>query len=149
MKNKKGLEVGSCGHKFLRPEGYAEPECLECLPEPHHNAPRVSHADASSASPTPTPWKSDGSYVIGGDNLSVCKATIYKGTNEAKDIENETKAKANAAFIVRAVNAHEELLIALKELVDYASELEYDGRCMNDAAPFTKAHEAIAKAEGR
>lgn len=91
---------------------------------------------------TPTPWKSDGSYIIGGDNLSVAKATVYKGTNEAKDIENETKAKTNAAFIVRAVN---HIDLAIKYLkIEHRKEKEgphHNSDC--DLCEF------IAKAEGR
>ena len=92
------------------------------------------------AAHTPLPWKSDGSYIIGSNNLSVAKATIYKGTNEVKDIENEEKARANAAFIVRAVNAHEELLSCLKEIYEWTDYKNTDWA--------KRSAQAIAKSGG-
>jgi len=72
---------------------------------------------------TRTPWKQSGPYII-GQNLSVAKCTVYKGTNEAKDIENENQAKANAAFIVTACNAYAPMVEALRDIVDKLDELD-------------------------
>lgn len=56
---------------------------------------------------------------------------------------DEEVAKANAQFIVRAVNAHEELLQACKTLIDPKSH----GTLFRYAVEL--AEKAIAKAEGR
>lgn len=59
---------------------------------------------------TPTPWKLDDTrpmvYVMGADGETIASF-------DRRSIE-----EANAAFIVRAVNAHEELLFACKEAAD-------------------------------
>lgn len=48
METKTGIETGSCGHKFLRPEGYTDKECLECLPKPHHTPTPVEDIDSGN-----------------------------------------------------------------------------------------------------
>ena len=94
---------------------------------------------------TPTPWTmmdfDHGTAIIYDKEQTV---VIPKLTN-----------KANAAFIVRAVNAHEEMLSALKEMRTRYARLEglyaekagitYD--CPNGTIKL--ANRAIAKAEGR
>ncbi len=85
---------------------------------------------------TPTPWevgfnKADRTYHI---------VDCIGGSTMAFSADEE-----NAAFIVRAVNAHEELLHALKCLVaqyDEANEESF-------AEAYGNALEIIAKAEGR
>jgi hypothetical protein len=55
---------------------------------------------------TPTPWN----FI---DVMGAC--ALYAGQMEILNFRNPVpKARANAAFIVRAVNAHEELLENLK-----------------------------------
>jgi hypothetical protein len=63
---------------------------------------------------TPTPWETADAYgpIEGGqsikavcDNYLICSTTGYYGRDGAI---------ANAAFIVRAVNSHEQLVAALK-----------------------------------
>lgn len=104
---------------------------------------------------TPTPWKTftakEGVVICTENNRHVALITDSTGIEGFQD-------KANAAFIVRAVNsfdaltaentrlrdAHEELLHALKVLVscaDDATEQDPD-----DAVEY--AREVIAKAEG-
>ena len=94
------------------PNGCA-PECEACIP---------SH--------TPTPWKVGEEYEILGPNEKVVATTYH----------NRPEVEANAAFIVRAVNAHEELLEALRYVVDSGESYE---RVQEIAV------QAIAKAEGR
>lgn len=82
---------------------------------------------------TPTPWKVHAEInVFGPDGSSV----LGKTSNSDPGVIDEVKA--NAAFIVRAVNAHEELLAMVKILHP-------------DHAPVTRcdACTLIAKAEGR
>jgi hypothetical protein len=68
------------------------------------------------------------------------------------------RSEANAEFIVRACNAHDELLEALRQLhsdvvslVEYIEECENDGGNSYDTSKTRKllgvAHTAIAKAE--
>lgn len=66
---------------------------------------------------TPTPWKA---------NLTHNEPCVYAGTGSGRGIaymqaentphiENSAERAANAAFIVRACNAHEDLVAALRE----------------------------------
>ena len=87
---------------------------------------------AQMSKPTPTPWRvGDAGYtVFGPPNGNPSPETIANTAN-----------KLNAAFIVRAVNAHEELVSMLKgELLDRGDERRYTRE---------EIKQAIAKAEGR
>jgi cell division protein ZapA (FtsZ GTPase activity inhibitor) len=69
---------------------------------------------------TPTPWKTlKGRTVlhIMGAHHGVCQisTTGYKGSTRAELKEYAERAEANAAFIVRAVNCHDELVAALEK----------------------------------
>ncbi len=69
---------------------------------------------------TPTPWSLDegrpGCFEIcAADTLSIIAETLSKGVRD----------KANAAYIVRAVNAHEKMLSALKFAVAHMSGKAY------------------------
>ena len=102
---------------------------------------------------TPRPWSvwdatnsHEGPLLIGrrGEQY-VCSIT---GT--ARAIEN---AEANAEYIVRAVNCHEDLLDACKDLLCWASPgglhgQEPDGWSNQARAYCLAARVAIAKAEG-
>ncbi len=85
---------------------------------------------------TKTPWK----YNEGRETIEA----------EGRDIAylNPTDSDANAEFITRACNAHEELLEAVEALVDCQREkdptafnMRYDKACQ-------QARKAIAHAEG-
>jgi hypothetical protein len=101
---------------------------------------------------TPTPWS-----VVNhqGTNLTNGKTYIGRLDNYvvAEDgggaiLLNEDLNEANSDFIVRAVNAHEELLSALKDLVercDGVGGVRADGSNIETM----QGHAAIAKAEGR
>lgn len=107
---------------------------------------KLAHrSDCKGTIHTPTPWKvsiGDTQTIIGPDGQ--CTAIAHGPQGEWGKVGAEHRA--NAAFIVRAVNAHEELLAA--------------ARAVNQAfsrSPFTDAREdalqrlsdAIAKAEGK
>ena len=90
---------------------------------------------------TPTPWKvfegkenegkSTSKAIV--DQTGIVLANIWnRGTKPAQ------QAKANAEFIVRAVNSHEELLEACKDALKFMDGTDV-GRNLE---------EAIAKAEG-
>jgi len=61
---------------------------------------------------TPTPWEVQGDYWIKGNNQKV--ASVFEGDDE--------QDQANAAHIVKAVNAHEKLLEAVSMVFEAADE---------------------------
>jgi hypothetical protein len=87
---------------------------------------------------TLTPWYATGPHVqsaiLNEDNY-VCQA----------DGDSEIQAIANAEFIVRAVNAHDELLGIAKELCAWEQDPDKYGGDLADLA--CRARAAIAKAE--
>ena len=98
---------------------------------------------------TPGPWRvqpynqRDASAICDlGWNLQV-------GSDAPMDEAlGEDETKANAAFIVRACNSHEELLAALKGLVPYQATWSEPAKTPYGRA-IAAANAAIAKAEGR
>ena len=99
------------------------------------------------AAHTPTPWKQSGPYIIGQNDLSVAKCTVYKGTNEAKDIENENQAKANAAFIVRACNNFQNMLTAMRVIKASLDKKKYGERKEGELEGYFNLCDAITEAE--
>ena len=101
---------------------------------------------------TPRPWRRDGKYVWkGGEgNANVCacgephKGDFIGYTELALGSPDAEEAHANAALIVRAVNAHNELIealtLALGTLVDRAPE---------EQLVIQRGQLVLAKAEGR
>lgn len=97
---------------------------------------------------TPGPWKSDEMaedmalfHITGPDGRRV--ASVDCRTTFMEDVD---EAAANAAFIVRAVNCHEELLAALKSMVSAFHPTQGGSDIYCDAAT-NAARAAIAKAE--
>ncbi len=94
------------------------------------------------AAHTPTPWRVDGGYS-GYDFIVDKEGSLLAqlGSVNAKPLYRN--AKANAAYIVLAVNAHEELLIAAKDFL-------YDMRQQPNlfGASIERMEKLIAKAEG-
>lgn len=79
---------------------------------------------------TPTPWKHEG-----------CEITSENG--ELKIYDEGGHTEADAAYIVRCVNMHEELVDALRK-----AELQLDRDWGIGKSPISKmVREAIAKAE--
>lgn len=80
---------------------------------------------------TPTPWntctKLDGTYAVGMGQVDVAKGMTFE----------------DAAFIVRAVNAHKLLVEVAKEAIAEAKDCSCEGyKCL-----FCFAQEALARAE--
>ena len=92
---------------------------------------------------TPTPWKKSQrvnerhAIRIIGNGMLVAEARAAGGS--------WTNAKANADFIVQAVNAYDELLGAVKALHALADGHPYEAQ----ATTLKWTHQLIAKAEGR
>jgi hypothetical protein len=90
---------------------------------------------------TPAPWYSDGIEIWKGEDVRVCE--VVTRAKPADYVEGVSKA--NAAYIVRAVNAHEDMLSALKEL---KAVLELSEATVVFGAQYKVVCDAIAKAEG-
>ena len=95
---------------------------------------------------TPTPWTTDG-VAIWNEIGNVVAASVSTADTRLYHTKTDYKqASVNAAFLVRAVNAHEELLDAVKMALD--AELSLAARIPRPLRiKFLK--QAIAKAEGR
>lgn len=101
----------------------------------------------NSTQRTPTPWRLSEQYSL---------TVEYKiGDYVATMCGLRDKAEANAAFIVRACNAHDELVAALEGTIDCLTVHELDcardglknaERAARDALSAVRA--AIAKAKG-
>lgn len=118
MKTRKELEP--CIHGDLG-------DCLDC------NKPQPTVAP--TASYTPTPWKLEGNWIVSG----------FFGVHElpASNEGSQAEHLANAAFIVRAVNSHEEMLAILKTILTMIDKTQGADRLGILIA------QAIAKAEGK
>ena len=97
--------------------------------------------------PTPRPWVVDFNHRIvdgEGEPIADCKVVgaITRLSNQ--------KPAADAALIVRAVNAHDDLVAALRALVDKYAELVNGGDCgfwnPENEDEMKAARTAIAKA---
>lgn len=87
---------------------------------------------------TPTPWHTGGTgnlIVFAGDGYAVANATVFHGKQE------DGESAANAALIVRAVNAHDKLVAAVR------AYLSAQGDCDCDTCELARA--ALAAAEGK
>lgn len=84
----------------------------------------------------------DGAYVMGGDGPDDVIADCAYGE----------EGLANAALIVRCVNAHEGLVEALKAIIDGSADrksvAEFGGNTLDDAL-LAQARAALAMAEGK
>lgn len=74
----------------------------------------------SNLNHTPTPWKVTKNGGISGDGeVIICNDTKAVREELAQPVNNGFgRASANSAFIVRAVNSHEELLEALRVIAN-------------------------------
>lgn len=97
---------------------------------------------------SPTPWKVNAKSFIWAESIG---CHIFQKSVQFHD---EEQAEANAAFIVRAVNSHNDLLEIAKDTL-----CELDPNCKLDGTQWVKGmsdresliiglYEAIAKAEG-
>ncbi|MDP2952895.1 MAG: hypothetical protein Q8O76_06235 [Chloroflexota bacterium] len=94
---------------------------------------------------TPTPWVVDAKPIMGNSGPAI--RTV--GRHIARMGWNDEEDKANAAFIVRAVNSHDGLLAAVKALLGHsAHKCRFHGPAVCDQCEAQKqARAAIAKAE--
>lgn len=101
---------------------------------------------------TPTPWKlqkltdqAEGTISISGPDWYGL-ATVHTHTDNLRGkLTLDPVGKANAEFIVLAVNAYGAMLDTLRSIKDYASKHD-----LGDASPIEwLVDDAIAKAEGK
>lgn len=157
MKTRKELHsiCSGCGEGKAELDGMmftaSKVYCDACLKHP-----QAPHAVASTASHTPTPWK----VSQAGENLYLyvdLPSDNWPVHNVIANVDDDMgNAKANAAFIVRAVNeyeslqrfrnAHEELLEVLKQLANVTNVKGMNRLVV--ASIVERAWQAIAKAEG-
>jgi hypothetical protein len=92
---------------------------------------------------TPTPWAryDDGKLAARGWIKSVCKGIPEQMVAQAIGVGAIEEREANAAFIVRAVNSHDDLVKALEAMLEKHGGLE-----ISPAA--RQARAALAKAVG-
>lgn len=92
---------------------------------------------------TKTPWRTGGeqnpTIIYDGDGWAVASTAVVHVRKNAK-----YEADANAAFIVRACNAHDELVAAL----DWALSQIGDDLDLDHQRAFDGAIAALAKARG-
>jgi len=84
----------------------------------------------------------NGTDIIQGE-LHIAECMQSDDPKHFNYVPRPKEAKANAKFIVRAVNSHEELLEACKNMLTYLETEEMKDLDLN------KARSAIARAEGR
>lgn len=72
---------------------------------------------------TPLPWAARGRYVGTANSM----ASVAECIDQNGNWTNEPRALANAALIVRAVNAHDELVAALKNTRSALADVRLNG----------------------
>lgn len=100
---------------------------------------------------TPTPWAVKGYKIQDGGWLYDIHSIAFDEPMDARNkIATMTSLQGgeNAGFIVRAVNSHEELLRAAKQMFGYLQSLD-PGMPFEDWAATQGVEKAIAKAEGK
>lgn len=107
---------------------------------------------------TPTPWRFQGigniTTQLNANGLVETIADVHHLTRpqcstDAEYFNSMAVATANAALIVRAVNAHDELLQAAKLARHFMSEAGYHGADGWAIGVAKKLEAAIAKADGK
>lgn len=147
MKTKKEIEPCICGsfdhkrHPTVTPDNQTHTE--DCMDANDDTSVFKGRCICPKPTHTPTPWTQE-------------KARYWKLLSEGKHfmsvsfpsgVSDELTNSANAAYIVRAVNSHEELLEALKQLANVTNQKGMNRVVVNSIVD--RAWKAIAKAEGK
>jgi hypothetical protein len=101
---------------------------------------------------TPTPWKLE-HYGIGDSETQIVSYAENKGTKIIARLAPHgdfEKRESDAAFIVRAVNAHDELIAALKQAREsYVYRTRHENKVVGEGDTLLSVIDAaLAKAEG-
>ena len=87
---------------------------------PERQTRELLHSIANMPKHTPGPW-----YAVTGDRAVTIGAAILGEHAPLATVDyTEENAQANAAFIVRACNVHDDLLAALRELEAFGEREE-------------------------
>lgn len=101
---------------------------------------------------TPTPWKvKEGTMDFLGDSMRPIQAvhgSIIAFVSDGNLVDTQ-KRDADASFICRAVNAHEELVGMVKELLSELSWTAQNNPQHGLEGTVEKAKKVLAKAEGK
>lgn len=131
---------------------YAEKDLVKEVACSASNPERATH---SFIAHTPGPWKVNASGLGHGgpwDRIEIETCEPGGGTVVATVNKMISAGSANAAFIVRAVNSHDDLLAALKACLDWHIELVNSGDAgfwnAEDDDCVKQARAAISKATG-
>lgn len=112
----------------------------------------TSHAQtqqpATKPAHTPTPWAADEAESGGSRILSTVNGANIAFTDYLNDasLKEPREDFANAQLIVRAVNAHDELVNALGLLVAFVDSDDEEGPAIGEV--IEQARAALAKAKG-
>jgi hypothetical protein len=106
---------------------------------------------------TQTPWKFSHAYVSGAertveitaesDEWRVGSLSCVLPNSPAYDGEREARLMADAAFIVRAANCHDELLAALPVMLSALERVTADFRRAVNGKPVCDMAECLAEVE--
>lgn len=86
---------------------------------------------------TPTPWHVNYHEIVAANHTRPCHMST------SLNMFAPGESEANAAFIVRAVNCHQELIDTLKDLAHYCHDQ------IDETGLQERVRQAIAKAEGK
>lgn len=95
---------------------------------------------------TPTPYKLD-HYCKTSITDTSEEGTIASCSSPTIGFKDESINEANAAFIVRACNAHEELVQVLEDLLK-AEDVDFNDTNIHPSSINGRAIRALAKAKG-
>lgn len=98
---------------------------------------------------TPTPYYYEEEYgtIHGSDSFEICGINTRMSSAKGMDFCYAEQA-ANAEFIVRACNSHDELVEALKDAISLLED-RFDGMGITQKEMFTDMKKAITKARGQ
>lgn len=111
----------------------------------HTPTPWTKHPYSKSA-PSEVTGKNDKTWTyhhatIGRGEKMIAQVLMSTGAGGYSEVDNIPEFEANVEFILRACNAHEELLAALKDVNENTKDDSPD--------MWQRVEDAIAKAEGR
>ena len=129
-----------------------KPAAHVCGLQDRHNDPCTCTTQGTGPAHTPTPWSIDKETINDPDVVIESKSGCFVA--QVSSDADDTEAQANAAFIVRAVNAHEELLDNIRQAIRaLEAGLDDTGECIGHVSTMDcvvdDLKQAIAKAEGK
>jgi hypothetical protein len=106
------------------------------MPKPMSNTMTTPH--------TPTPWRNGEKYIediYGGDKFIAGVSVGFIKSQSDRD-----RVDADAAYIVRCVNAHDDLVAALQEMIIQFNDISGANQKIGEKIALSNARAALAKA---